>query len=346
MGKFAFLIHPRDVSDVSRPIPWAKLFPNWLVENAIRFLPKKFDILPWANFDVFGKAEGWIIVVFLTGEQMLTLPRRYVQDRILEAVLFAQDRLGANLVGLGAYTAPLTDSGKWLVKQDSVRINITHGDSYSVAIAIEGIHKIVRELKLESRMLDLAIVGAYGLIGKAMARLLSSEFKSMLLIGRNELKLEKLKEELKNFGNITASTNISDIVRSDIIITATSYPGALIQPQHIKEKAIIYDIAQPINVSKGVCEKRPDIIRIDGCFVKIPGIDLKADMGPPKGTTFSCLAETIMQALEDDDEDHVGEIDLSHVKRTSEWQKKYGFKHADFTNFGHTISTNKPTKYQ
>lgn len=340
MKKFAFLIHPRDISDVVRPIPWAKYFPDWLVANVIKHLPKKFDVYPWGSFDVYGKAEGWIIVVFLTGEQMVSLPRKYVQERILEAVLYAQDKLGASIVGLGAYTAPITDAGKWLVKQDRVRINVTHGDSFSVAIAAEGVRKIVSYLNLDYKKIEVSIVGAYGLIGKALAKLLLSECGSLLLIGRREAKLEKLKRELDE-GHVNISTNISDIANSDIIITATSHPGSLMKPDYLKNGAIIYDIAQPINVLPEVCKVRPDIIRMDGCYAKIPGIRLKVDMGPPKGVTFSCLAETIMQALEDDAEDHVGEIDIAHVQKTIEWQKKYGFEHADFTNFSESIPLDK-----
>jgi fatty aldehyde-generating acyl-ACP reductase len=337
MKKFAFLIHPRDITDVKRPIPWAKYFPNLLVDKAISILPKKLSVYSWKSFDVYGKAEGWIIVVFLTGQQMVTLPRQYVQDRILEATLLAQDKLGAELVGLGAYTAPLTDAGRWLVRQNSVKINITHGDSFSTAIAVEGIRKIANDLYLNLKSQKLAIVGAYGLIGSALTAILAKECGSLQLVGRNEIKLAKLKKELGAPNHLSLSTDIATIKDSDIIVTATSYPGSLLQPQHLKKNAIVYDIAQPINVSKEVCLQRPDIIRIDGCYAKIPGIKLGVDMGPPAGATFSCLAETILQALANDHHNYVGEIEPIHVNKTIEWQKEYGFDHADFTNFSDRI---------
>jgi len=131
------------------------------------------------------------------------------------------------------------------------------------------------------------------------------------------------------------------MVHSDIVIAATSYPGSLIRSGHLKKGAIVYDIAQPINLSPAVCLERPDILRIDGCYTKIPNIDLKIEMGPPSGTTFSCLAETIMQTLEDEDGHHVGEIDIVHVEKTIVWKKKYGFEHAEFTNFGNPVPIRK-----
>ena len=60
-------------------------------------------------------------------------------------------------------------------------------------------------------------------------------------------------------------------------------------------------------------------------------------MGTPQGTTFSCLAETILQALEDDKESHVGEISLGFVKEVRYRAEKYGFSHAEFTCFGKPI---------
>lgn len=340
MKEFAFLIHPRDIYDVSRPMPLAKFLPKKLVAKIIKSLPKKLDVYPWVNFDVYGKAKGWIIVVFLTGEQMVTLPRNYVQERILEATLFAQNKLGVSLVGLGAYTAPISDAGRWLVRQKNVKVSITHGDSFSVAVAYEGIQKIASKLGINLKEKEIAVVGAYGLIGKPLSKMLLPLCRSLVLIGRRENKLAGLKDELGSAG-AKISANIEDINTADIVVTATSYPGSLIKAEYLKKKAIIYDIAQPINVVPRVCLERPDIIRVDGCYSKIPGIDLKIDMGPPKGTTFSCLAETIMQCLENDHNNHIGEIELEHIQKTMFWQKKYGFEHAELTNFGQPIIFNK-----
>ncbi len=268
---------------------------------------------------------------------MVTLPRRYVQDRILEATLLAQNQLGAELVGLGAYTAPLTDAGRWLVRQDSVKINITHGDSFSTAIAAEGVRKISQQLGLGLRTQKVAIIGAYGLIGSALSKILAQECGAMLLVGRNQIKLERLKNELACCGNVSLSTEIASIKDSDIVVTSTSHPGSLLRPEHLKKNAVVYDIAQPINVTEEVCRQRPDIIRIDGCYAKIPSINLGVEMGPPNGATFSCLAETIMQALDNDHSNYVGEIDLANVEKTIKREKKYGFYHAEFTNFSKPI---------
>jgi fatty aldehyde-generating acyl-ACP reductase len=336
MKKFAFLIHPRDIFDVYRPLPWARIIPPSLLTKLIGAIPKNLNVHHWGGFDVYGKAEGHINIVFLTGEQMVSLPRKYVQERILEAVLLAQDKFGAEVVGLGAYTAPLTDAGKWLIRQPNVKVAITHGDSFSVAIAYQGVLKLASKFKVNLRESKVAIVGSYGLIGEALTKLLIKECRSLILIGRRPFKLEAQKKSLES-EQVSISTDISEVAGADIIVTSTSYPGSLLKSDYLRKGVIIYDIAQPINVEPNVCKARPDIIRIDGCYAMIPGIDLKYDMGPPKGATFSCLAETIMQSLENDMTNHVGEIDLSHVKKTIEWQKKYGFEHAQFTNYSRPL---------
>jgi len=120
----------------------------------------------------------------------------------------------------------------------------------------------------------------------------------------------------------------------------------LLGPEHLKKNAIIYDIAQPINVSPEVCEKRKDILRVDGCYIKLPEIDLGINMGPPKGVTFSCLAETTLQALENDNDHHVGEISIEHVYKTMFWAQKHNFKHAPLTNFSIPIPEERLRSFQ
>lgn len=334
MRKFAFLVHPRDISDMARPLPWIKYIPDKVTEEIIKRLKGRLGFIVWSKFNVYDKVEGWIIFVSLTGEQIMTLPRKYVQNRILDAVLYAQDNLKVDLVGLGAYITPITNAGQWIVKQDRININVTHGDSFSVAIAFEGLNKIADKLNRPLLKNKLALIGAYGLIGKALAQLLVDKCATLYLIGRNRSKLEALHRILSpRFTEIITSLDLDDVKNCDYVVTATSYSKALIHPHHLKKEAIVYDIAQPINLHPSTLEARPDVLRIDGCYVKIPGIDLGVDMGPPPGTTFSCLAETIMQALEGNEGNYVGEISLEYVETTMRWGKKYGFTHADFTNY-------------
>ncbi len=344
MKKFVFLIHPRDTSDVARRFWATRFFPDKLVEAVIKRLDGRTGFTICSRFKVFGKTEGYIIAILLTGRQMMTLPRKLVQQRILEAVLFAQDKLGVELIGLGALIASTTARGRWIIRQPEVQVGITHGDSYAVAVTEEGIEKIISLCRFKQEEAKIAIVGAYGIIGEAITKVLAQKGYRLILVGRNRNKLAGLKEELGNGNNILTSIELEDIYDADIVVTATSHPGSLIRPEYLKQGAVVYDIAQPANTSLSLVKERPDIVKVDGAYVGIDGIKLGFDMGPPPKTTFACLAETIMEALEEKNSDHVGKIDLLHVEKTKQWARKYKFFHAPFSCFSKPILEDRFSK--
>ena len=343
MKRFAFLIHPRDIRDVGRvkKLVWTKILPEKIVEKILLRLP---PAVVCSRFDVFNKREGYLVAVPLTAKQMLELPLQFVRKRILEAALFAQNKLGAELIGLGALISSVTKKGIWLSERAEIKVPITHGDSYAVGITQQGIKKIVELLRIDDP--KIAIVGAYGLISSAIAKLLCKDF-SLILVGRNELKLKKLEKEVRKINpqaHLLLSRWIPDVNKAEIVITATNASDSILRPEYLKPNAIIYDIAQPKNVSFQLLKKRPDVIYIDGGLANINGIQLGFEMGTPQGTTFSCVAETILQALEDDKESHVGEISLEFVKEVKNRAEKYGFSHAPFTCFGRAIIIEEKSK--
>ena len=346
MKKFAFLIHPRNTSDVARRFLITRFLPDSLIESIMARLRGRLGFTVCSKFNVVRMnrtLEGYIIAVLLSGTEMMNLSLDLVQRRILDAILFAQNKLGAEVIGLGALTTSLTKGGKWIVQQPEIRAVITHGDSYGVAVAGQGIEKILNIYNnFDSKEVKIAIVGAYGLIGRELTKILAKKGYPLILIEKEEEKIILIRNELKklNLENsiLITSINLKDIYSADIVITATSHPGALLKSEYLKRGAIIYDIAQPMNVSPELAEERPDIIKIDGAYVDINGIDLGFKMGPPKGATFACLTETMMITFEGENSHHVGAIDSAFIEKTKQWAKKYGFSHAPFTCFGRPIS--------
>ena len=59
--------------------------------------------------------------------------------------------------------------------------------------------------------------------------------------------------------------------------------------------------------------------------------------GYPEGKIFSCIAEVVMQAMENDRSNHVGSIELGYLDKTIEWADKYGFTLNELTNFGKLV---------
>ena len=337
MRKFAFLVHPRDISDVRRRIWSARVLPPWIVERML--LGLKSGIV-CSEFNVFGKAKGYIVGVPLTARQIKVFPR-IARQKILEAVLFAQRKLGVELVGLGALTASVTTRGKWMARHSEVQVNITHGDTYAVAVAEEAVEKIIDLCEFDRGEIEIAIVGATGTIGEALTETFNRKGYHLILLGKSKIKLETLKEEIGRENNVVTSIELEDIYDADIVITVTSHPDALIKPDYLKEGTILYDVAQPINVSPEVIRERPDVLRIDGGYVRINEVKVGFDMGPPPGVTFACLVETIMEALENENGNHVGKIKLDYVQQTRHWAEKYGFFHAPFTCFNKRIPSDR-----
>lgn len=346
MRKFAFLIHPRDTSDIFRRFQFVRLIPLSAIDIVMKNLSGRAGFTICAKeINFFRRGEevcGYIIAVLLNGKQMMSLSLGKVRQRILDAVLYAQNELKVDVVGLGSLTASVTNSGRWLARHPEVKTTITHGDTFTVAVAQQGIKRILNKRGLNSQNGKIAVVGAYGIIGRELCLFLARRNYKLFLV---ESVLEKIKlienkmakENLKNF-ILSASIDLGDVCSADLVITATSHPSCLIKSAHLKKNAVVYDIAQPINLGSEVISERPDVLKIDGDYVDIDGIDLKFSMGLPQNKTFACLVETAMIAIENDRRHHVGEINGKFLKETRRWGEKYGFRHAEFTSFNKPIN--------
>jgi len=278
--------------------------------------------------------KGHIIGLQLTPMQLMSLPKKSIRKKILDAVIFAQTELNVNLIQLGALTTSVTSGGEWLVQQEKYHGYVNHGDSYTAAITCQAVEIILNKLGIKSSDQNLAIVGAYGIIGEAVSKILVPKFNNTLLIGPKNEKLTKLSLDIK--GNFDISTDL-ETNSSDVIITSTNHPKSLLESKNLKKNAIIIDVSQPPNVSKKLCEKRKDIIRVDGGYVDFP-IKYHIPLPDvPSRKLFACIVEVIMQGLENDKNNHVGSIDINYLRKTEYLGKKYGFMLNELTNFGEKI---------
>jgi len=257
-----------------------------------------------------------------------------IRKKILEAALFAQNELGVEIIQLGALTTSVTNGARWLTEQKEYTGYVTHGDSYTAAVTSQAVLKALELFDKDSNKLNLAIVGAYGIIGEAVSKILVPQFKHTMLIGRRREKLEELKSKLKGSFETTVDLRTKD---SDVVVTATSHPTALLKQDHLKKNAIVVDVSQPPNLAYDVCKERTDVMRIDGGFVDFPYEYPIPIPGMPKGKNFACIAEVIMQAMENEQENHVGSIDIRHLKKTEKWAEKYGYVLKELTNFGRSV---------
>lgn len=347
--KFAFQIHARGIEDIGRRIgralgigeEWGmKLLPKKLCSWALPKLKGRAGFTLCSHFRVSENVEGYIVGVLLTAEQMMALPRKYVRERIMDAALFAQDRLGVERTGLGGYIPAMTNSGLALERDERIRCFITHGDALSAASSVETVKQGALNQGVDISKSTIGVVGAYGIVGRGVSLLLAELGpQKMVLTGPNIRKLEEVKREMgANYsGEIVVSTSNAAISACDAVVLATTAAGTIIAPDTLKRNCVVVDMAQPHNMSKEACRARPDVLRIDGGYMSLPNIDLGFEMGPPRGTTFACLTETIVSTMIGDKENHVGPVDISFAKYIYAKAGELGFSSAPLSNFSKPI---------
>ncbi|HVO42623.1 MAG TPA: hypothetical protein VMT34_08370, partial [Aggregatilineales bacterium] len=139
---FAFIIHPINPRrDVSRKWP---IVGKVLTEGQVNFLSAYFPPVYCSQIDgVRSEAngrelKGWFIACPFTPRRMLELPVSMVYDKIVACGRMAE-RLGARMLGLGAYTSVVGDAGTTIARR--LDMPVTTGDSYTIAIAVEAVRK-------------------------------------------------------------------------------------------------------------------------------------------------------------------------------------------------------------
>jgi len=346
MEKFAFIVHPLTAKDYSRKFPITKNWSDGFVEGIMKYIP------PFKVSSITGiespksAAEGWFVVCPLTSRQMVEMPEPYVVNKIIKAGKVAE-KLGAKVVGLGAFTSIVGDAGITIAKH--LKIAVTTGNSYTVATALEGVRQAAKIMGKSMDRTNVVILGATGSIGAACAQILAREVRYLTLVARNEAKLERIAEQiLKSTGlavRITANTKATLRV-ADIVIAVTSAVDSIIEPEDLKPGAIVCDVARPRNVSRRVAEIRKDVLVIEGGVVEIPGdVNFGLNFGFPPKTAYACMAETMILALEQRYENFTLGRDLTvkQVETIDQLAKKHGFKLAGFRSFERALTVEEIT---
>lgn len=318
--------------DAARKYPLARILPSSFVEH---FLKGKKPIVMSEIKGVESihgeKTEGWFIACPLTARQ-LSDPKleSLALERLVECTQVAAD-LGAQVVGLGAFTAVTGDGGISLSKRSPIAV--TSGNSYTVATAIEGAMKAAEMVGIVPAESTLAVVGATGSIGKTSAVILAPQFAKTLLVGRDLARTQAIADTLPN---AVATTDLNLLREADVVITVTSADTEIIEPKHLKSGSVVCDVARPRDVQAKVVKERPDVLVIEGGVVSVPGdVDFGMNFGFSPKTAYACMCETMMLALEGRLEHFTlgKDVTVDQVNQTRQWAEKHGFKLAGFRSF-------------
>ncbi len=337
-SRFSFVIHPLSTEYFKQVQPLGQIarLPGMgrIVEKTVAYIP------PFVYSHVTGivsetgdEAEGWLISVGGTPKEMLAHPPEFTYSRLLEAADLSR-RLGAQIMGLGAFTKVVGDAGVTVAKRAT--LPVTTGNSYSASGALWAAHEAVRRLGIlepdENGLLHgkAMVVGASGAIGSVCARLLALAADEVWLVSPETAKLLQIKREIEREDPRAVvhvatdpSAALSDM---DMIVTATSAAGQkVLDIMSVKPGCVITDVARPLDMSPEDIARRPDVLVIESGEVELPGEVRMKDIGLPDGVVFACLAETIVLALD-------GRYENFTVGRNISWPKvkeiyQLGLKH-------------------
>jgi predicted amino acid dehydrogenase len=340
VNRFAFVIHPlsQEYFKTVKPVEILSRATGRrgmnLVEKVIAYSP------PFVYSHVTGiesptgeEAEGWLITVGGTPKQLLAHSPEFTYRRLLAAGRMAE-KLGAQIMGLGAFTKVVGDAGVTVAKRAD--IPITTGNSYSASAALWAGADAARRIGLvpldnRGKVKGKAmVIGATGAIGSACARLLAQAVEEVHLVSIEMSKLLTMKESiLKDTpdAKLHLSSRAGDVLAEmDMIVTATSGAGKkILDIMKVKPGCVITDVARPLDLPPSEVAKRPDVLVIESGEILLPGEVRMGNIGLPKNIAYACLAETIVLALEH-------RFETFTIGRNIEWQKvkdiyKLGLKH-------------------
>src|SRR5512141_2536846 len=344
MDTFAFIIHPIDPKrDVSRKFP---LLGRVLNEKQIDFFSTFFPPVYISEIEGItsqapGKEiKGWFSACPYTPRRLMELPERTVYRKIIQTGKLAE-KLGADILGLGAFTSVVGDAGITIAK--ALDVPVTTGDSFTVSMAVDAIREAARVMEIPLNLATAAVVGATGAIGQVCAELLADDVERLYLIGRREQALEELRDRIgmQAKAELVTSTTMDVLSEAQLILTVTSSLHDVIRPEYLQPGSVVCDVARPRDVSAMVAAARDDILVIVGVMVDVPGpVNFNFNFGFPPGKAYACMAETIALALEGRFEDYTlgKHMTRDRVEEISAMAKKHGFRLSGFRSFEREVT--------
>jgi len=344
MDTFAFIIHPIDPKrDVSRKFPFlGRVLSERQIDFFSTFFPPVYisEIEGITSVSNGKQVKGWFIAAPYTPRRMLELPEQVVYRKIIQTGRMAE-RLGSQILGLGAFTSVIGDAGVTIAR--SLDVPVTTGDSYTISIAVQAIREAASQMNIPLKDATAAVVGATGTIGRVCAELLAEGVARLYLVGRREEALIELREQLARPGRaeLIPCTKMDVLAESQLILTVTSAIHDVIHPEHLLPGSVVCDVARPRDVSAMVAAARDDILVIDGGMVDVPGpVDFHFNFGFPQGKSYACMAETIALSLEGRFEDYTlgKHVTRERVDEITTIADRHGFRLSGFRSFEREVT--------
>jgi predicted amino acid dehydrogenase len=302
----AFMLHPFTVEDLWQPrsLGWLGTLsrrgrlPEPILRRFMMFLrPQVHGEITGIRLEDGRELRVLLISGTFLPDQIRAHPDLATRLAIQGARLAKE--FGAEAFGLGAFLS--TVGRKGLDVQAAVPgITITNGGAYTAGTVREAVPGLLERYRLEGGALEsatAAVIGANGVVGFGVARMIAPLVNNIILIGKDADRLERSVETLRrkfSATKIVASTDVASIGAADLVFTATSDPDPVVLPEHVKPGAWLYDLGRPADVAPSVREI-PGVHIIPGGVVKPPG-EMRSSINIHFGDGMvpACMAETMI----------------------------------------------------
>lgn len=353
--KVGFLVHQTRVDPENskerlvEKFPFLKPLPAWFIHNHVmpRLPVRKLRMGDIRDIDSISSNAYTDIVFWGESRDPDQMVRDQRIDRLVKAAKKCADE-GAQLIGLGAFTAIIGPEGGGIEIANALNkqgVWVTTGNSLTAGSGVQGTLALAEEAGYDHpSRLTAAVIGANGSTGQVVAQLLAEVVDHVLIVGRKGHDLSELRQKIGP-KKAEQTTLVEALRRSQLVITVTNATEALdFEPALISQGAIICDIARPRDIAEIVTKCRSDVLVFDGPILNIPGFgsDLKTDFECEleEGTTYPCMAETMVLGLEDWPSNFsLGKVlDLDQTKNITRLAREHGFTRAGFRSFDRPIS--------
>lgn len=245
--------------------------------------------------------------------RLLTLKEHTVYRKRIQTGRMAE-RLGAKLLGLGAFTPVVGDSG--ITAAEKLDIPVTTGDSYTIAVAVKSLLGAAAQMRISLYSAGAAVVGAVGAIGRTCASFLAHKVVTLYLFGRPGSRLADLVRQISAENaavRLVPTTDLSVIQHARMVLTVTSNVSAIIEPEDL----------------------------LPGSVGDVPGlVGFNSDFWFPAGKAYACMTEKIARTLEGRFEDHTlgKQISRHQAEEIDTIAAKHGFNLSRFRCFEKTLT--------
>lgn len=339
IGGFAIIGHPYNLNNLIRYLQFLK--PQFKAPSR-EFLSRLYELVPsYVMYDVqnltsaAGVKSHGLVVVSTFIPDMLTMDVERVFNKVVEACRVAE----AHHIGIAALGGFTSIAGERFGEELQKRVNIplTTGNTFTVALALDGVKKACELMGIDLTRAKICVVGGTGDIGGACARILAEGTKEVTVTGRRPESVKETVDQLKKVrkAKIRGTINNQEAIQdADVVIAAASVTNSIIDINSFKPGAVICDLAYPKNISY-VPSPRKDILVFSGGLSEIPAdINLGFEIGLPSSRSlYGCFAEAILLDLERRYESFSygkGHITNDKVEEIRKIGNRHGFKVSPF----------------